>query len=281
MFIAWGSDSLKGSFASGFQHFSLAQEPSVELIFYWSIKIHTKYNKTRLRTFKATKLCHWASGLLTAFAAVAPGKVGKVNEWVEEVEEGPGDHYDVVDVLEEDHHNGGVADSLEDGCKLAHHWHASLADVLANRDLEEEQGDPTNQHREEVRDQERSWIIKWINISNFEKGQIKFLWYFQRGLHILWGCFERQSWNCFIIEQTNDVSMAILVVYAACSYHVCYCTVTMLRLISQGSKAWKILHEEKESWDRTYDWSSGPQVGGNNNNHPWPGLRWGRRLELC
>lgn len=33
MFIEWGSDSLKGSLASGFQHFSLAQEPSVDYIF--------------------------------------------------------------------------------------------------------------------------------------------------------------------------------------------------------------------------------------------------------
>ena len=94
---------------------------------------------------------------LTSFAAVAPGKVRKVNEGVEEVEECPGDHDDVVDVLEEDHHDGGVAHPLEDGGELAHHGHAALADVLPHRHLEEEQRDAAHDHREEVRDQERSW----------------------------------------------------------------------------------------------------------------------------
>ena len=100
--------------------------------------------------------------LLTAFAAVAPGKVGKVDEGVEEVEQGPGDHDDVVDILEEDHHDRGVAHALEDRGELAHHRHAALADVLTHGDLEEEQGDPADQHREEVRNQECSCNTKWI-----------------------------------------------------------------------------------------------------------------------
>ena len=115
----------------------------------------------------ATVSRHRTSGWLTSFAAVTPGKVGKVNERVEEVEEGPRDHDDIVDVLEEDHHDGGVAHPLEDGCKLSDHWHAALADVLTHGDLEEEQGDPADQHREEVRNQERSCITNGINIRNF------------------------------------------------------------------------------------------------------------------
>ena len=100
--------------------------------------------------------CHGITKLLTSFTTVAPGKVWKVNKGVEEVEECPSDHDDVVDVLEEDHHDGGVAHPLEDGGELAHHGHAALADVLPHRHLEEEQRDAAHDHREEVRDQERS-----------------------------------------------------------------------------------------------------------------------------
>ena len=94
---------------------------------------------------------------LTSFAAVAPGKVRKVNEGVEEVEECPGDHDDVVDILQEHHHDGGVAHALEDGRQLPHHRHSSLANILSNRDLEEEERDAADKHGEEVRDEESSW----------------------------------------------------------------------------------------------------------------------------
>ena len=51
--------------------------------------------------------------LLTSFLAVAPRKSGpEAEEGVHDVVEGPGDDDDVVDVLEEDHGEGGVADAL-------------------------------------------------------------------------------------------------------------------------------------------------------------------------
>ena len=112
--------------------------------------------------------CHGITKLLTSFTTVAPGKVWKVNKGVEEVEECPGDHDDVVDVLEEDHHDGGVAHALEYGGELANHWHSALADVLTHGHLEEEKRDPTHQHWEEVWDQERAWSKR----DNFNKTRI-------------------------------------------------------------------------------------------------------------
>ena len=91
---------------------------------------------------------------LTSFLTAAPGKAGKVKEGLEEVEQSPCDHNDVVDILEEDHHHGGVANALEDGCELADNLHASHPQVLADRDLQEEEWDATYQHGEEVGDEE-------------------------------------------------------------------------------------------------------------------------------
>ena len=91
---------------------------------------------------------------LTSFLTAAPGKAGKVEEGLEEVEQSPCDHNDVVDILEEDHHHGGVANALEDGCELADNLHASHTQVLADRDLQEEEWDATYQHGEEVGDEE-------------------------------------------------------------------------------------------------------------------------------
>ena len=94
---------------------------------------------------------------LTSFAAITPGQFWKVNEGVEQIEEGPGDNNDVVDILEEHHHDGGVANTFEDGSQLANHGHSTLANILANRDLEEEEGNAADKHGEEVGDQEGSY----------------------------------------------------------------------------------------------------------------------------
>ena len=95
--------------------------------------------------------------LRTSFTAVAPGKVREIHKGVEEVEERPGDNDDVVDILKEDHRDGGVADALEYGGELADHRHPALADVLADRHLQEKQGNAADNHREEVGDEESSW----------------------------------------------------------------------------------------------------------------------------
>ena len=81
----------------------------------------------------------------------------EIHECVKEVEECPGDHDDVVDILQEDHHDGRVADALEYGGQLSHDGHPSLADVLTDRDLQEKQGDSTDDHREEIRNEKGSW----------------------------------------------------------------------------------------------------------------------------
>ena len=80
----------------------------------------------------------------------------EIHECVKEVEECPGDDDDVVDILEKDHGDGRVADTLEYGGQLAHHRHPALSDVLADRDLQEEQGDPADNHREEIRNEKGS-----------------------------------------------------------------------------------------------------------------------------
>ena len=95
-----------------------------------------------------------AFSLLTSFLAAAPRKTWEVKESLEKVEEGPGDDDDVVDVLEEDHHDGGVADAFEDRRQLADDGHSANAEVLPDGDLEEEEGDATDGHGEEVGDEE-------------------------------------------------------------------------------------------------------------------------------
>ena len=98
--------------------------------------------------------CVAAFFLLTSFLAAAPRKTWEVKESLEEVEEGPGDDDDVVDVLEEDHHDGRVADAFEDGRQLADDRHSANAEVLPDGDLEEEEGDAADGHGEEVGDEE-------------------------------------------------------------------------------------------------------------------------------
>ena len=71
----------------------------------------------------------------TSFAAIAPGKFREVDEGVEEVEECPGDDDDVVDVLEEHHHDGRIPDTFEDWRQLTDNCHPALANILTKRDF--------------------------------------------------------------------------------------------------------------------------------------------------
>ena len=91
---------------------------------------------------------------LTSFLTTAPWKAWKVKEGLKEVEEGPRDNDDVIDVLQEDHHDCRVADPLEDRGQLAHDGHAANAKVLPDGDLEEEEGDAAHSHREEIGNKE-------------------------------------------------------------------------------------------------------------------------------
>ena len=50
--------------------------------------------------------------VLTSFTAVTPRQAREVHEGLEEVEDGPGDHNDVVDILKEHHHYRRVANTL-------------------------------------------------------------------------------------------------------------------------------------------------------------------------
>ncbi len=95
------------------------------------------------------------SDIRTSFLAVAPRQSAaeRVHR-VQDVEEGPGDDDDVVDVLQEDHGECGVADALEDGADLADDAHAAHAEVLADRHLQQEEGDAAAEERDEVGDEE-------------------------------------------------------------------------------------------------------------------------------
>ena len=92
--------------------------------------------------------------LLTSFLTTAPRKAREVEESLEEVEQGPCDDDDVVHVLQEHHHDGRVADAFEDWRQLSDNRHSADPEVLPDGDLEEEEGDAADSHREEVRDEE-------------------------------------------------------------------------------------------------------------------------------
>ena len=49
---------------------------------------------------------------LTSFTAVTPGEAWQVSEGAEEVKEGPGNNDDIVNILQEDHHDCGVTNTL-------------------------------------------------------------------------------------------------------------------------------------------------------------------------
>ena len=116
---------------------------------------------------------------LTSFLAAAPRKAWEVEESLEKVEEGPGDDDDVVDVLEEDHHDGRVADAFEDGRQLADDGHSANAEVLPDGDLEEEEGDATDGHGEEVGDEEGTWEPKSFDSPN------KITWLYHANLPVV------------------------------------------------------------------------------------------------
>ena len=50
--------------------------------------------------------------VLTSFTTVTPRQTGEVHEGVKEVEEGPGDDNDVVNILKKHHHYRRVANTL-------------------------------------------------------------------------------------------------------------------------------------------------------------------------
>ena len=58
--------------------------------------------------------------VLTSFTAVTPREAGEVHEGVEEVEKGPGDDNDVVNIFKEHHHYRGIADTLV--MKIKHNY---------------------------------------------------------------------------------------------------------------------------------------------------------------
>ena len=56
---------------------------------------------------------------LTSFTAVTPGEAWQVREGAEEVKEGPGNNDDIVNILQEDHHDCGVTNTLSKWiCKM-------------------------------------------------------------------------------------------------------------------------------------------------------------------
>ena len=55
---------------------------------------------------------------------------------------------------QEDHDDGRVPDTLENGAKLPHHAHAAHPQVLSDRDFEEEERDATCEPGQEVGNQE-------------------------------------------------------------------------------------------------------------------------------
>ena len=83
-----------------------------------------------------------------------PWKVGQGAEASKQVEEGPGDDDTVVDVQIEHHCHGGHPHPLEHGAELRHQRHPPRPQVLAHRDLLEEDRDPAEDHGDEVHNQE-------------------------------------------------------------------------------------------------------------------------------
>ena len=93
---------------------------------------------------------------LRPLTAGVPGQVGEGAEACEQVEECPGDDDAVVDVEVEHHGHGGHPHPLQHRAQLRHERHAARTQVLAHRNLLEEDRDPAEGHRDEVDDQECS-----------------------------------------------------------------------------------------------------------------------------
>lgn len=76
---------------------------------------------------------------LTIFATAPRQTTSDGHETVDDVKQGPGHDDYIIDILQEDHHQGRVSDSFEDGAELPHHTHATHAQVLPDRHLQQEE----------------------------------------------------------------------------------------------------------------------------------------------
>lgn len=92
------------------------------------------------------------TGGVPPVAAGGPGKFGA--EGGEEVDEGPGQHYDVVDVEEEADGHGSNANSGKKGTDGPPDGNAPGAEVLPNADLHEEDGQGAKGEEEKVGNEE-------------------------------------------------------------------------------------------------------------------------------
>ena len=54
----------------------------------------------------------YLKNILTSFAAITPWEAWEVHEGLEDIEDRPRDDNDVVHVLQEHHHEGGVSNTL-------------------------------------------------------------------------------------------------------------------------------------------------------------------------
>ena len=84
-----------------------------------------------------------------------PGETWQGGEADYQVEDGPAHDDAVVDVEETDEDHGGHSSAAQQGTQTTYQRHAALAQVLPDCHLQHEDGDPTQQHRYEVHDQER------------------------------------------------------------------------------------------------------------------------------
>ena len=73
--------------------------------------LNNSFRRWQLRGFKEKRI-RLNKLVLTSFTAVTPRQAREVHEGLEEVEEGPGDHKDVVNILKEHHYYCRVANTL-------------------------------------------------------------------------------------------------------------------------------------------------------------------------
>ena len=99
------------------------------------------------------------------------GGVSTVGPWQlrgepsEGVVDGPGDDQVVVDDDKEGDEQHAVSQTLGDGCHPPEHLEGALAGVLAQGELEEEEGEPGDQEHDEVSDQEGHSCKQWVIIT--------------------------------------------------------------------------------------------------------------------
>lgn len=97
-----------------------------------------------------------AVGSVPGVATCGPGQRG--GEGLDQVIEAPGQHHDVVGVAVEDDHHGGVAQAFEQGTDVPDVDAAGLHE-LAQRDLQEENGDSSNQGDQDVGNKEHTSTV--------------------------------------------------------------------------------------------------------------------------